>query len=990
MRRYNATVNRSNSKKFRAASRRAAILLAAMPVGFCALARADDLWTNPAGGTWQDVTNWSTGALPNGMPQSGHDAVFNLGSTVGYTVNLSALTNLGGSDLNVQTDNLTINLNGNQLWSGFYSYGSLNVAAAAGQTANLACNGPGAANNNAYSGIALGDAVHVGTNGGTGHLTINNCMLLPGDGPQAYDAGYVTLGSGSINFINGGQIAKNNGPEEYLSDGDGTNAASVSFDQSSAALGSGLSVAANASLSVTNLSSIMMGNLAIPANLIHIGGGGSGPTTVTFDNSTLAAYLLSYGGNVSIGGSNTTTFTVKNGAQFSLTNGAPPGYYQSSIPIGASGGTVNMDVTGTNSIFSLSAPVTVGSNSTATVQIDNNAVATFGYTLTIASGGNLKILSGARLNVGSLDLSSAGSFDMTGGTVNLTGGTLTASTFTVPATGTFKGTGNTTGNVINNGTVAPGDAPGIITVGGNYAQGSGGTLTIGLGGTNPGTQYDQLKVTGTASFAGALNVATLNGFAPRQGNQFQILSFGPETGTFSTISEPMPLAGNAWDNSALYSSGMIKVVAAPVSAWAASGNGSWNQPGNWGANGIPSSPGAVAKLGNVGGDPIVTLDGNQTLGELNFSSTDSYTVAPGAPSSSVLIFDQGPNSAAVNVLNGSHNINVPVQLKSSLAIAISNATSSLTINGSISGAGGLTESGSGTLVLANSNSYSGPTTITGGTMILAAAGALPTGSTVANNANLNVNASNAIAQITGTGAFNIGAAGALTLSGGAASSQNALSIAAGGKLVMNNAHNSLTLNYGSGAGPNATIRKYLQNAYNSGHWDAGGTIISGGLGAITSTTAAGSNAFSISYADGSDGAVAGLSGGQEEIKFTYAGDANLDGQVNISDLSVLASHFGSTGAGWDAGDFSYDGTVNLTDLSILANHFGEGVGNPLQDAQAHSQFAQDLALVESSNPAFAAEVSQLVPEPSSLGLIALGGLGLLKRRRRTARNIDFC
>jgi hypothetical protein len=119
------------------------------------------------------------------------------------------------------------------------------------------------------------------------------------------------------------------------------------------------------------------------------------------------------------------------------------------------------------------------------------------------------------------------------------------------------------------------------------------------------------------------------------------------------------------------------------------------------------------------------------------------------------------------------------------------------------------------------------------------------------------------------------------------------------------------------------------------------------------------------------------------MKFTYGGDASLDGQVNLTDLSILASHFGNTTAQWDQADFSYDGTVNLTDLSILASHFGDGVGNTLDDARVHAQFGQDLAMIESSDPAFASEVSRLVPEPSSLTLLAIGGMGLLKRRRRS-------
>lgn len=51
------------------------------------------------------------------------------------------------------------------------------------------------------------------------------------------------------------------------------------------------------------------------------------------------------------------------------------------------------------------------------------------------------------------------------------------------------------------------------------------------------------------------------------------------------------------------------------------------------------------------------------------------------------------------------------------------------------------------------------------------------------------------------------------------------------------------------------------------------------------------------------------------------GDANLDGAVNLLDLSALASTFNKPGT-WSQGDFNGDGTVDLLDLSLLAANFG--------------------------------------------------------------------
>ena len=124
----------------------------------------------------------------------------------------------------------------------------------------------------------------------------------------------------------------------------------------------------------------------------------------------------------------------------------------------------------------------------------------------------------------------------TAGTIDLNGGNMDVLHGLDLNGGQLIGSGTLNGPIRNNGgKVGPGHSPGRIMVTGNYTQDTNGTLEIEIGGASPGTEYDQLQVSGTAALAGTLNISLINGFRPAIGDVFQIILPGSVTGTFSTV-----------------------------------------------------------------------------------------------------------------------------------------------------------------------------------------------------------------------------------------------------------------------------------------------------------------------------------------------------------------------------------------------------------------------------------------------------------------------
>ncbi|MEZ4710887.1 MAG: hypothetical protein R3A44_27055 [Caldilineaceae bacterium] len=114
-------------------------------------------------------------------------------------------------------------------------------------------------------------------------------------------------------------------------------------------------------------------------------------------------------------------------------------------------------------------------------------------------------------------------------------GNYTVGAFQLDGDSNFSGSGTIPGNIVNRASVAPGDSPGQLQIGGNYQQEITGTLAIELNGLSAGAEFDQLQIAGNATLGGTLDLTLLNNYMPAIGDAFVIVTAAGVTGEFTTI-----------------------------------------------------------------------------------------------------------------------------------------------------------------------------------------------------------------------------------------------------------------------------------------------------------------------------------------------------------------------------------------------------------------------------------------------------------------------
>jgi fibronectin-binding autotransporter adhesin len=992
-------VGQSNSKLNAGRGRRAALAaLVAASAGIAMLSPgglvyADTYTFTTAGGDWLTPTNWT----PNGIPGAADLAKIRTNTASLLTLNGAAMTvggvlndtsniiNLSNADPGANNSTLTI--------AGLTGQPLIAMDRAVGTTV-FTIQGANSGGGTGTLGMVLGASgdILVDTNTGAGPMLNISANIGETGGSQSIRK----IGPGTLNFA--GVNSYTGSTEVHMGrlQLDFASNAGNKLSSTGSLIFSGgtLFMNGNASQNVSQTvgdTYVVAGQNSI---VIDVSGAGQLNSTLNagaFHRSPGAYINLNASPNSTSGGVPAMTTTSANNA-YGILGGwitignndwASVAAGQLTIPTYATKNDVTTWSAGDNVTNSaaftgtVAAPITIGS-----LRFNSSTAST----VTIAGGSTLTIGSGGILVTGAASATST----ITGG--NLTSGVgemiLTvggSKTLSIPSIITDNGatpvgvTKSGSGSLILNGahtysgdvylntgtlftnTIAPTGTP----------SGLGTSGTIYLGSVNVG----RLVYTGAASTSSDRNFVFGEG-----GATVQVATNTTTLSLSGSMSGPGGLTKGGGANSGAGTSALV-ITGAKTYGGAVTVN-----PGLLSVD-VLAPIGQPSGLGTGTLDPTVTL-GNGTAGTLEYrggtSATADRTLQLGLPG--------GSNGGSINLVATQANTltwNGDVLWNSGVPTFTTDATNgiatanfatgptnvrplrvdtpgTIVFNGNVGTStaifGQLQKFGSGTLILNGDNHYAFGTVVSVGTLI--ASKNLPSNGTI---------------QAVGTNLIS-----GLRIDAGAAvrvaekptaadptgtSVLPSMFISSTGMLDLTN--NALVLDYPENqSSPAATERALLIAGGGTGAWNTGVGLTSSTAAAQASSshrTALGyAEATSVlSYSNGTASfAGATLAEGNKAllVRYTYAGDSNLDGKVDLTDFTFLAANFNTIGtANWLQGDYNYDGNVDLTDFTYLASNFN-----------------QSLA-AGSGSPG---SVGTLVPEPTSALMLFIGSAPFIRRRRR--------
>ena len=521
-------------------------------------------------------------------------------------------------------------------------------------------------------------------------------------------------------------------------------------------------------------------------------------------------------------------------------------------------------------------------------------------------------------------------------------------------------TGSTTvnqGTLLLAGNISTSSMTTVLTAGTLAGTGSVGAVTIDAGGTvSPGDGIGTLNATLDATLAPGGNynfeISDATGTA---GTNWDMLSATGALTVTATVENPFTI--NLWSRSSI-----APTVDGNIANFDPAQSYAWTIAQGFG--------------GVTGFDPslfsVVTTASNGTGGFSNSLGAGGFSVGvSGTDLQLVFNPSAGPTDIVINVPSGSQ-------------------TQSQAGYPTIATANSVTKIGAGTVVFDAANAYSGPTTISAGTLeVTNANGLAATNVTVDSSATLAIGSGTTLkapAVIVDGGTLSAAAVAvnnttgitALAINAGTITGSPVVTITAGGQMsLVQDARvtvsvGGLSVQETSGGGrldigagqvgiaaggiTAADLRADIIAGRNGGAWN-------GTTGITSSTAAASGGTRAVGYVISGDGAA--------QVSFAAPGDVDLSGQVNVFDLVSINSSgtYGTGGASvWGQGDFNYDGVTNVFDLVGINTAAVYGQGNYFPAVPTASGLGGAAA----------------VPEPATWLLIASGFTGLAAVRRRRA------
>jgi autotransporter-associated beta strand protein len=400
-------------------------------------------------------------------------------------------------------------------------------------------------------------------------------------------------------------------------------------------------------------------------------------------------------------------------------------------------------------------------------------------------------------------------------------------------------------------------------------------------------------------------------------------------------------------------------------------------PGGGGVASHLTIPGKITGVGSLtnltGGNALVLGGLNDYTGGFIQNSSSGTTVNAGAllaGPTSTLTVNNGPlnlNNAAQTVagLSGSGG---SVNLSTGHTLTVNQAGNS-SFAGAVTGAGALVKSGVGTLTLTGTTSHTGGTTVDGGKLQVKR---LHENNAVVINGSIDGN--NVITGGTvqvldssptlpshpqGDPTF-VSRPSSLTIANDAAPVQSRVYY---GTLDLGN--NDLIIDYTGTIDPDsprASIEDMVRSGFNFGDW-LGKGITSSVAGALLANNnyalgVAENAALPQPYGDGTEDPNTGgpkFNGQTVDrttvlVKFTHRIDLDLDGLITSNDAALFNGNYSENDpAYWLIGDVDYDGIFTSNDAALFNGIYDESVAS--------------------------------LPEPATLGLLAVAAVPLLRRRR---------